>query len=107
MGRGLRRVHDTDPFGSISGDIEVRDMLILCSLNKQGLNMLEYLLRDGNIYKGRFLISPEDYLSTMKLTATKSFYLGIDNLIRWDIIAKSKDVNFYYINTKFFPNVNL
>jgi hypothetical protein len=108
MGRGLRHVHKVNPFDNQNTiSIENRDMLILCSLNKQGLNMLEYLLRNGNVYEKKFLVSPDDYLSEMKFTSTKSFYLGIDNLIRWDVIAKSKDVNFYYINVKFFPNVKL
>jgi len=101
-------VHKVNPFDNQNTiSIENRDMLILCSLNKQGLNMLEYLLRNGNVYEKKFLVSPDDYLSEMKFTSTKSFYLGIDNLIRWDVIAKSKDVNFYYINVKFFPNVKL
>ena len=81
-------------------------MLILCSLSKQGVDMLEYLLRDGNVYKGKFLIIAEDYLEYKKLTARKSFYLAINNLVRWDVLAKSKDVNFYYLNSKFFPNVD-
>jgi hypothetical protein len=69
--------------------------------------MLRYLLSEGNVYKGTFLITTEEYLEEMDLSSAKSFYLGIDNLIVWDVIAKSKEVNFYYINTKFFPNVNL
>jgi len=107
MGRGLRCVHESNPFEEEVSLMDQRGMLILCSLNKQGLNLLDYLLRHGNVYEEMFVISTDDYLSATGLTSAKSFYLGIDNLIRWDVIAKSKEVNFYYINTKFFPNVEL
>lgn len=107
MGRGLRKVHDINPFVNEDLSIANRDILVLCNLNKQGLSMLRYLLKEGNVYKGKFLITTEDYLSGSELTSTKSFYLGIDNLIVWDVVAKSKEVNFYYINTKFFPNVKI
>ena len=105
MGRGIRKVHDFNPFADEPTFMTSRDMIRLCKLNRQGLNMLEYLMREGNVYKGKFLIPCEEYLKEMKQTAKKSFYLGIDNLILWELIAKSKEVNFYYINTKFFPDV--
>ena len=107
MGRsGLRKEHESNPFLEEVGSMVNRDMLILCKLKRSGVNMLDYLLRNGNVYEGKFLIYPKEYLKAMGLTATKSFYLGIDNLIVWDIIAKSSELNFYYINAKFFPNVN-
>tara|TARA_R110002126_G_scaffold94290_3_gene222685 strand:+ start:1382 stop:1702 length:321 start_codon:yes stop_codon:yes gene_type:complete len=102
MGRGIRRTHTVDPFGEAEEMSNKELLLILCQLNKPGLNMLEHLVRDGYVYKGRFLISPKDFLKSSGLIAKKSFYLGIDNLVKWNILAKSDDVSFFYFNPKIF-----
>ncbi len=104
MSRGLRRTHKEDPYTKDRGISEKELILTICQLNKSGLNMLEYLIRNGYVYKGRFLITPKDFLESMKLRSNKSYYLGIDNLVKWDILAKSEDVSFFYFNRNFFYN---
>lgn len=102
MARGLRGLHAVDPFNE-ADTIDSKEMLlIICQLNKSGLNMLEYLVRNGYVYKGKFLITPKDFLEAMELRAKKSYYLGIDNLVKWDVLAKSEDVSFFYFNKNFF-----
>ena len=100
MNRGLRCKHESDPFSDIETQqgIDKRSLLILLKLNKTGLSMLEYLTRHGHVYEGKFLITVRDYLEKMEMRSKKSFYNGIDDLVKWDVIAKSKDVNFFYIN---------
>ncbi len=106
MNRGLRCSHTIDPFANKDIDLIVnREMiLILCKLNKSGLNMLEYLNKNGYVYKGMLLIDIKDFLTAMKLRSKKSFYLGIDDLVKWGILAKADQVSFYYFNKKYFPS---
>ena len=104
MNKGLRCSHQEDPFDTDQLDrcITRRELLVICNLNKMGLNMYRYLLKEGYVYKGRFLIMINDYLKATGQRSKKSFYLGIDELIKWDIIAKSDELNFYYFNIKYF-----
>jgi hypothetical protein len=107
MNRGLRRNHTSDPFTdelTIPNGVDKKSMLLLLKLNKQGLSMLEYLIRHGYQFEDKFLITVTDYLDKMGLRSKKSFYLGIDELVKWDVIAKSNELNFFYINPKYFPN---
>ena len=97
-----RRTHKDDPFGEGEELTDQEFLLIICQLNKSGLNMLEYLVRNGYVYKGMFLITPKDFLEHTELRAKKSYYLGIDNLVKWDILAKSEETSFFYFNPKFF-----
>ncbi len=103
MARGLRGVHAEDPFVDAEPTSDKELLLIICQLNKSGLNMLEYLIRNGYVYKGMFLITSKDFLASMELRAKKSYYLGIDNLVKWEVLAKSEEVGFFYFNPKFFP----
>ena len=102
MGRGIRKTHTEDPFVESEDMTDQEFILIMCQLNKSGINMLEHLVRNGYVYKGRFLISPKEFLESTGLIAKKSFYLGIDNLVKWNILAKSEDVSFFYFNPKIF-----
>jgi hypothetical protein len=105
MNRGLRCVHQSDPFldTPVSTGLTKEEMKIIFQLNKEGMNMLKYLFKHGYEYDGKFLIKMKEYLDIMDLRSNKSFYNGISDLIKWDIIAKSEDANFYYINHKYFP----
>jgi len=105
MNRGLRCSHTSDPFAVQDIDLTVTKemLLIICKLSKSGMNMLEYLNKNGYVYKGMFLIDIKDFMETTKLRSKKSFYLGIDNLVKWDILAKTDQVGFYYFNQKYFP----
>jgi len=102
MGRGIRKTHIVDPFVGAEDISDKEFLLILCQLNKSGLNMLEHLVRNGHVYRGRFLISPKEFLESTGLIAKKSYYLGIDNLVKWEILAKSEEVSFFFFNPKFF-----
>lgn len=103
MNKGLRGVHKEDPFKDIAVISDKEFLLTICQLNKTGLIMFEYLIRNGYVYKGMFLISYKDFMAEMKLRSKKSYYNGIDNLLKWDVLAKSEDVSFFYFNPKFFP----
>lgn len=102
MNKGLRGVHKEDPFKDITLISDKEFLLTICQLNKTGLVMFEYLIRNGYIYKGMFLISYKDFMTEMKLRSKKSYYNGIDNLLKWDVLAKSENVSFFYFNPKFF-----
>ncbi len=102
MSKGLRAVHTEDPFKKSPEQSTKEMILTICQLNKTGLVMLEYLLKNGYIYKGTFLISYKDFMEVMKLKSKKSYYNGIDNLIRWRVIARTDDAVFFYFNPKFF-----
>jgi len=103
MSKGLRGTYKEDPFKDIAVISDKEFLLTICQLNKTGLIMFEYLIRNGYVYKGMFLISYKDFMAEMKLRSKKSYYNGLDNLLKWDVLAKNEDVSFFYFNPKYFP----
>lgn len=104
MNRGFKKIYSEDPF--LDSDVppnNTKELIILiCKLNKTGLLLLEYIARNGYVYKGKLLITPKEFMETTELRSKKSFYNGLDDLIEWGVIAKSEDLGFYYFNKKIF-----
>lgn len=106
MNRGFKKIYQENPFyGDSEENLQALKQVLLtvCQLNKTGVIMLEYLAKNGYVYKGKLLITSKDFLETTELRSKKSFYNGIEDLIKWDLIAKSEDVGFFYYNPKYFP----
>jgi hypothetical protein len=110
MGRSLRKEWEDNPFKELffyykDSDKEIRNEIVstLLKLNKNGLNMVEYLHKDPCVYREAFVIIASDFCKSLNLKSTKSYYLAIDNLIKNKVLAKSKEVNFYFYNPLFFP----
>jgi len=106
MNRGFKKIHKQNPYGEES-DVNLKAyrqvLLTVCQLNKTGVSTLEHLVKNGYVYKGKLLITSKEFLETTELKSKKSFYNGIEDLIKWDIICKSEDVGFFYYNPKYFP----
>ncbi len=106
MNRGFKKVYEENPYYGDSNKNHYafkQVLLTVCQLKKTGVIMLEYLAKNGYVYKGKLLITSKDFLETTELRSKKSFYNGIEDLIKWDLIAKSEDVGFFYYNPKYFP----
>jgi hypothetical protein len=106
MNRGFKKVYEENPYyGDSNENLHAfrQVMLTVCQLNKTGVVMLEYLIKNGYVYKGKLLITSKEFLQTTELKSKKSFYNGLDDLLKWEVIAKSEDVGFFYYNPKYFP----
>jgi hypothetical protein len=55
------------------------------------------------LFRGQFVITYLDFSEKTKLRSKKSFYLGVDNLIRYGLIAKTEEAGFFYFNPNYFP----
>lgn len=92
-----------NPFVLERSYLTIEDLCDLCCINKTGLVLLKFLNETRNIYDSKFHISVDDFLKEQKSLSRKSFYLGVNELIKFNVIAKTKDVNLFFINPKFFP----
>ena len=105
MAKGFRAIHESNPFPQNRSNnlFDVKSMIVLCNLSKSALVMIEYLNKEGCVFEDKFFIPISDYLEKVQFKSRKSYYVGIDELIKFDILAKTKDANFFYINPKYFP----
>lgn len=106
MNRGFKKIYKDSPWeneSNVNLQAYKQVLLTICQLNKTGVVMFEYLVKNGYVYKGKLLVTSKDFLLDTDLKSKKSFYNGIEDLIKWDLIAKSEDVGFFYYNPKYFP----
>ena len=106
MNRGFKKIHKDNPYeGESNVNLHAyrQVLLTICQLNKTGVLTLEHLVKNGYVYRNKFLLTSKEFLEATELKSKKSFYNGIEDLLKWDMIAKSEDVGFFYFNPKYFP----